>query len=252
MTLTLERALGEVLLHDLTVPVPGRAGVPAYLVVPAGATAAPAVLFLHWFDPPELHSDRTEFLAEAVRLAARGVVSLLPQQSFPWAADPAGDARDVAAVLDQLTESGAALDALLVRPEVDPGRVAVVGHDYGAMYGALLADRDPRVRALAALTPDATWSHWFLAYWLRRADPAYERLFAGLEPVDAVARVAADRPVLLQFADDDSYVDAAVRDRYRRAAPAASVTVHTRAGHPLDLAALTARTDWLTRVLEVP
>ena len=119
----------------------------------------------------------------------------------------------------------AALAALAELPEVDDNQVVVVGHDYGAMYGALLADREPRVAGLAALAPDATWEHWFLAYWLGRDSPAaaaYPELFAGLQPVDAVARVAAHRPVLLQFADDDGYVDAAVRARFDTAAPTAA------------------------------
>jgi dienelactone hydrolase len=245
----------DVLVRDVSVPVPGQDAVPAYLVLPGRrrpAHTAPAVLFLHWFDPASTNSDRTEFLAEAVRLAERGAVSLLPQQAFPWAGDPVGDARDVATIRRELARMRRALDALLRRPEVDPHRVAVVGHDYGAMYGALLAAADPRVRALAALTPDATWAHWFLAYWLQRDDPAYAALFARLEPVDAVARVAAHRPVLLQFADDDEYVDAATRDRFRAAAPAATQTVFHRAGHRLDLAALQERTAWLTRVLGLP
>jgi predicted alpha/beta hydrolase len=73
-----------------------------------------------------------------------------------------------------------------------------------------------------------------------------------VEPVDAVARVAADRPVLLQFADDDVYVPEAVRDRFRAAAPAATTTVHPKAGHRLDLAALTVRTRWLSQELRLP
>jgi dienelactone hydrolase len=249
------RPATDVLVRDVSVPVPGQDAVPAYLVLPGGrrpAHSAPAVLFLHWFDPASVNSDRTEFLAEAVRLAERGVVSLLPQQAFPWAGDPVGDARDVATVRHELARMRRALDALLRRPEADPHRVAVVGHDYGAMYGALLAAADPRVSGLAALTPDATWAHWFLAYWLQREDPAYAALFAGLEPVDAVARVAAHRPVLLQFADDDEYIDAATRDRFRAAAPAATQTVFPAAGHRLGLAALQERTAWLTRVLDLP
>jgi pimeloyl-ACP methyl ester carboxylesterase len=222
----------------------------AYLVRPSEPSGA-AVLFLHWFDPPEVNSDRTEFLAEAVRLAGRGVRSLLPQQAFPWSGDPVGDDRDRATIETELTRLGAALDTLAAGPGVD--RIAVVGHDYGAMYGAVLAARDPRVRALAALAPDASWSTWFQAFWLTLPDPdPYAALFADLEPVDAVGRVAADRPVLLQFADDDFYVPEAVRDRFREAAPTATTTVHPKAGHRLDLAALTVRTRWLAEVLRLP
>ena len=249
---------GDVVIRDLTVPVRGLPAVPAYLVRPGRRVprrTAPAVLFLHWFDPRATNGDRTEFVAEAVRLAARGVFSLLPQQGFPWTADPVGDARDVAAIERELTRLTRVLDTLLAQPEVTDRRVAVVGHDYGAMYGALLAARDRRVSALAALAPDATWEHWFLAYWLGYEGPAaeaYARLFAGVQPVDAVGRVAGRRPVLLQFADDDVYVDAATRDRFATAAPAADLRVYPGAGHYLDLAALTDRTAWLDRVLRLP
>ncbi|HZB48235.1 MAG TPA: hypothetical protein VE547_04010, partial [Mycobacteriales bacterium] len=219
---------------DVTVPVPDRPAVPAYLVRPAGPAfpdGAPAVLFLHWFDPRATDGDRTEFVAEAVRLAARGVVSLLPQQGFPWTGEPVGDARDVAAVEAELARAAALLAGLTALPEVDGGQVVVVGHDYGAMYGALLAAREPRVAGLVALAPDATWERWFLACWLGRDSPtaaAYPALFAGLQPVDAVRTVAAHRPVLLQFADDDQYVDAAVRARFAAAAPAARLEVYRR------------------------
>jgi dienelactone hydrolase len=252
------RPYGDVVVRDITIPVHGLPAVPAYLVLPGRHVprhTAPAVLFLHWFDPRAVDGNRTEFVAQAVRLAARGVVSLLPQQGFPWTGNPAGDARDVAAIEAELTRATRALDALLDRPEVADRRVAVVGHDYGAMYGALLAARDRRVSALAALAPDATWEHWFLAYWLGYEGPAaeaYARLFADLQPVDAVGRVAAHRPVLLQFADDDVYVDAATRTRFATAAPAADLRVYPRAGHHLDLAALTDRTAWLDRVLRLP
>ena len=254
-----DRRTGGVVVRDVTVPVPDLPDVPAYLVRPGQAVfpdGAPAVLFLHWFDPRAANGDRTEFVAEAVRLAARGVVALLPQQGFPWAGDPVGDARDVAAIERELTRAAAALAALTELPEVDGNQVVVVGHDYGAMYGALLADREPRVAGLAALAPDATWEHWFLAYWLGAgpadspAAAAYPDLFADLQPVDAVARVAAHRPVLLQFAEDDGYVDAAVRARFSTAAT--EPNVYPRAGHHLDLAALIDRTAWLDWVLRLP
>ena len=38
-----------------------------------------------------------------------------------------------------------ALDVLLAQPGLDKSRVAIVGHDFGAMWGALAAPADPRV-----------------------------------------------------------------------------------------------------------
>jgi len=247
------RAAGGITVRDIRV-----GGTPAYLVVPDRARSAPAVLFLHWLDTPALNQDRTEFLAEAIRLAGRGVVSLLPQLTFPWSVDPVGDATDVRRIEAEHAVLVRALDLLTGRPGADRRRVAVVGHDYGAMHGSLLAVRDRRVSAFAAIAPDATWENWFLKFWLGyegEQAAAYARLFADLEPVDAVARIAARRPVLLQFAQNDFFVDAATRARFTAAAPAAEVHVYARAGHDLQLndgmAALTDRTAWLDRVLQL-
>src|SRR5262249_58319445 len=52
---------------------------------PAPNGAHPAILFLHWYEPPRPTSNRTEFLAEAVELAQSGVVSLLV--ATPWTVD---------------------------------------------------------------------------------------------------------------------------------------------------------------------
>ena len=45
-----------------------------------------------------------------------------------------------------------ALDYLLAQPDIDPARVAYVGHDFGMMYGLLLSktDKRPCVWALQA------------------------------------------------------------------------------------------------------
>lgn len=230
-------------------------GTRAYLVSPARVRPAPGVLFLHWLDTPALNQDRTEFLAEAVRLAGRGVVSLLPQLSFPWSADPVGDATDVCRIEAEHATLARALDLLAHHAG---RRIAVVGHDYGAMHGSLLAARDRRVAGFAAVAPDATWENWFLTFWLGyegEQAAAYTRLFAEIEPVDAVGRIAARRPVLLQFAENDFFVDAATRARFTAAAPSAEVHVYARAGHDLQLndglAALTDRSAWLDRVLHL-
>lgn len=238
---------------DITIQVPKQQPLRAYLVLPGKTRPhrASAVLFLHWFAPPAKDSDRTEFLAEAVRLADQGVVSLLPQLSFPWAADPVGDRRDVAAIEAQLVAVQQAFDALSRRPEVDRNRVAVVGHDYGAMYGLDLAARNPRVAAVVSMAADATWSNWFNKYWLGlegEAATAYARLFGKLDPVVA-ARTAGTRPLYLQWSSNDIFVPAEVRAAFSVAAPSAKVSVYDRVEHELGIAALTDRDAWLIQAL---
>src|SRR5215471_8768692 len=128
---------GPVSVQTVVIPVPGQQPVSAYLVQPAG-TLAPSsqagILFLHWLG--QIHSDRSEFLAEAVELAGHGAVSLLPQGIFPWIAAPHGTRKDVTAIRRQLAALQASLNYLTSRSYVDKSRVAIAGHDYGAMYGA--------------------------------------------------------------------------------------------------------------------
>src|SRR3954462_12059230 len=80
-----------------------------------GGAARPAILFLHWYEPPRPTSNRTEFLAEAVELAGSGVVSLLVDT--PWTSEswfPQRDAtRDYEFTLEMTRHVRRALDVLL-------------------------------------------------------------------------------------------------------------------------------------------
>jgi dienelactone hydrolase len=244
-------AVAQVSVQDIMVPVPGQQPVPAYLVRAAG-TLKPGshagILFLHWLG--QIHSDRTEFLAEAVQLAPRGAVSLLPRGVFPWQVAPSGKPRDVTAIKRQLAVFQACLNWLIAKSYVGTARIAVVGHDYGAMYGALLADADPRVHAAVLATPDATWGHWFVKYWLgftgSRA-ARYKALFTSLQPVRHASRLGSHE--LFQWAGRDIFVGASVRKRFAAAAPLAPVDFYPTADHQLTTAAQTARDSFLTAQL---
>jgi dienelactone hydrolase len=240
-----------VIVQDVLVTIPGHPAVRAYLVRPGGHLRRhgyAGVLFLHWLG--QIHSNRTEFLAEATELASQGAVSVLPQGKFPWQADPAGTWRDVTSVEAQLFYFQQALNWLIRRQYVDPGRVAVVGHDYGAMYGALLASSDRRVRAAVLAAPDATWGNWFVKYWLgytgQRA-AHYEGLFDKVQPVDHVSRLGSRE--LLQWAGKDIFVGASVRRQFAQHAPRAQVDFYADSDHQLTDAALADRDAFLTRQL---
>jgi dienelactone hydrolase len=244
----------SVVVRDILIPVAGQPAVPAYLVRPAG-TLAPhsqaGILWLHWLG--QIHSDRTEFLAEAIQLAGHGVVSILPQGSFPWQASPVGTGADLTSIENQLAAFRTCLDRLAAKRSVDRSRIAVVGHDYGAMYGALLADEDPDVTAAVLATPDATWGHWFVKYWLGYAGvqaKAYKALFNDLQPVDHVSRLGSRE--LFQWAGKDIYVSPAVRQQFAAAAPQASVDLYPSADHQLTDAAIADRDAFLEHVLALP
>ncbi len=251
-TLSAHSGGDTIVIEDIEIPVPGQPVVPAYLVRPGHPAhhGAAGVLFLHWFEPGQVSQNRSEFLAEAVQLAERGVVCVLPQLRFPWQVDPVGDKRDADAVTAQLAAVRQAYAELLEQPGINPARTAVVGHDYGAMYGALLAQRDHRVHAEVFMSGDATWANWFDTYWLGlpsdRQD-AYRAVFAGLDPVENVGRLG--RHLYFQWGDRDPFVPAATRAAFAAVNPAAPVTLYSPSDHFLTQSAKDDRIAFLTAQL---
>jgi len=222
--------------------------VPAFLVVPASGGTRGAVLFLHWLGDD--FSSRDEFVDEAAELAGQGIESMLITQHFPWAERPIGVDHDRVAIGLQVRTIRRAL-TVLAR---DAGNVhlALVGHDYGAMYGILAASVDPRVAALAAMTPDATWVSWFVQYFhvVAEGDAAgYAQAMADLDPVTRIASVKA--PVLLQFGTADTYVSGEVATAIANAAPGGTLLHRYDVGHRLNGPARDDRDAWLLRELGV-
>jgi hypothetical protein len=169
----------------------GERRVSAFLVRPKGKPRA-AMLWAHWYGE-EANTNRTEFLPDAVALAKDGVVSLLPQGSFPWEADVSEDAaEDRQLAIEQIIQLRRGLD--LLQQEATDAPLAFVGHDYGAMYGAsLVADKRPQAYVLMA--PDATFSNWFLKYFVPGASkPELDEAFAPLDPVNNVGDAARSAP----------------------------------------------------------
>lgn len=229
----------------------GSGVVHAALVEPTDASSAmPGVLFVHWLGDPAT-TNRTEFLADAEWLARRGVVSLVPDQ--PWAAphwfesvrSAQTDDRDSIAEVIALRRS---LDALLATPGVDPRAIAYVGHDFGAMYGALLAGTDPRPEYYVFMAPTLTLAEWFLLDTQRPpADPAAYTARMRAFDIPAALGHATMHASLLQFAAHDRYVPKAKAEAFAAAVPANDRTVRTYdADHSLAIDAATdERRDWL-------
>jgi dienelactone hydrolase len=244
----------RIVVKDIVIKVRNQQPVSAYLVKPEGrlrANSSAGVLWLHWLG--QIHNDRTEFLGEAVSMAQQGVVSVLPQGYFPWVPDPVGTDADVTMVRNQVKAMQAALDRLISTRGVARARIAVVGHDYGAMYGSLLADRDHRVSVLVMEAADSTWCNWFATFWLglegqERAD--YCALFDGLDPVEHTSRLGSH--VLFQWAGDDFFIPTEVQDAFAATSPDAQALVYPNADHQLTDAAVADRDAFLADQLGLP
>ena len=239
----------SVIVEDISVD---RAALPAYLVRPDNAApqSAPGIVFFHWVEYGSPTSNRTEFLEEAKALAEDGVVSILVDGSFPWHEAPESIAHDTAALDADLEMVRKAYSALLAQPAVDPARTMFVGHDFGSMYQSVVFAEDERPLALVMMAPTARWADWFAKYWRITDDPsAYAAALEPYDPVTALPKVV-DRPILLQFADNDQYVSGDVADEIASAAGANAVVHRYDAGHDLENEQAHAdRVAWVKNIL---
>lgn len=240
---------GDVTVRDLTF-VGVKDPVQASLVGPAGAGPHAAVLYVHWFGDPRT-TNRTQFLDEAVALARRGVVSLLVDAM--WARPGWWQGRtpetDRAAGVQQVVELRRALDLLLAQPGVDPARLAVVGHDFGAMFGSVMGAADRRPRTYVLMAPTPRLADWYLFNVKPASIEAYKEQLAPLDPVNAVPHLAP-ATVFYQFAAKDKYVP---RPRpaefYDATAPRKFMATYD-CEHEMLLPAIAAdRVAWLEREL---
>lgn len=243
---------------DLTYASPKGGRVTAYLVVPPGKGPFAGIVFGHWGP-----GTRTEFLPEAELYAQAGVESILVD--YPWVRpapwyrgvpNPTKPEQDRDTYIQAVVDLRRAIDLLASRADVDPKRIAYVGHSYGAQWGAILAAVDRRIKTavLVGGTPDLA------AIWLDNDDPALEQFRAGFSKeqlkkyvevnsvLDAIRYVPHARPVplLFQFARFERFFSQAAMDRYYRAASEPKQVKWYDTGHDLnDIQTLLDRAAWL-------
>jgi dienelactone hydrolase len=115
---------------------------------------SPAVLLLH-----QWQSDRHSYDDFAKRLQAKGFnVLSIDGRGFGESvktADgkPVAPDRTDAAVKGMLGDVGAAFDFLSKQKNVDPSRVGIVGASYGSSLAIIYAADNPKVKAVALLSP---------------------------------------------------------------------------------------------------
>jgi len=191
--------------------------VTAYLVVPPDKGPFPAVIYGHWCMPGSEKENRTEFLDEAIVLAHSGVVSLLPDHVTVrpgFVADNAPlNEQQFAVEVQQDVNLRRGADLLLAREDVDPKRLAYVGHSCDAQAGAFLSGIDKRFKAFVLMAggwPDDIF----------KKSPMYEQYRGkiGAEKFDAFQAKhswadtgkyvthAAPATLFLQFASEERFV----------------------------------------------
>ena len=128
--------------------------VPAFLLVPDGARRAPAAVCLHQttkMGKAEPVGLGLKNLAYAKELAERGFVTLAPD--YPNFGDYKVDAYArgwASATRKGIWNHMRAVDLLRAMPEVDPEKIAAIGHSLGGHNAIFLGAFDPRVKAVVS------------------------------------------------------------------------------------------------------
>jgi len=213
---------GDVRVVDLSYASPLGGRVPAYLILPPGPSGAvkhPAVLFLH---PGQ--GSRATFVDEAVELARdRGFVSLTisapflrPENKGQRAGNPWNPEVSRKEQIQNVVDVRRGFDLLAARPEVDPKRLAYVGHSLGATVGGTLAGVEKRpiayvlMAGYSSFTSATTNGHdqGAIAFQELLTPEQRKAYVDALAPLDAVHYLGRSRPakLLFQFARNDEFI----------------------------------------------
>jgi dienelactone hydrolase len=237
-------------VQDLSFTSPRGGRVPAYLVLPASKGRHPAVVLLHGSG-----GDRRELLGLAAGLAARGIVGMtidspvarLQTQTLP--AGLAGVRRRSALLEQEVLDLRRAVDVLLARPEVDPGRLGFLGFSAGARSGAILAGVEPRIGSFVLISGGADP----VSAYVRGAGPALrEQIIPLLRQVDPLHWIAKARPNTIFFQDGkrDEVVPRSALVALIRAAPKPQRVRWYDTGHSPNGREQTDAVAWLTERLK--
>ncbi len=242
---------GDVNVRDITFsPVPGRE-IKAYLVVPKGNGPFAGILWVHWLG--EEKSDRTQFLDEAVALAPKRAVSLLVDAmwSAPQWFEHRVPEKDYENSIRQVIELRRAVDLLLSQPHIDKTRIGFVGHDYGAMYGMLMAGVDQRINTFVFIAATQSLNDWAFLGPQPKSKAAYLKQNSNLELTDYLRQVRSASK-LFQFGKGDFYVSQADAAVLFAAAPDPKQRKMYEASHKMELSEIAKdRNEWLVKQLRL-
>jgi dienelactone hydrolase len=176
---------------------------------------SPAVLLLH-----QWQSDRHSYDDFAKRLQAKGFNVLSVDGRGFGESVKTGDGKAVepertdGAVKGMLGDVGAAFDFLSKQKNVDPAKVAIVGASYGSSLAIIYAADNPKVAAVALLSPGLNY-------------------FGNMATEPAIAKYG-NRPLLLVAAQDDAESADAVK-KLSTASDKYQVKIYDKGGHGTEL-----------------
>lgn len=258
-----EEKRGLANVYDITYASPKGGVVPAYLVVPTtGKGKFAAIIWGHWYWNNSLLRNRKEFLDEAVALAQAGVVSLLTdgpiarpghvQNKEPLNEDQAFD------FIQQVIDMRRGVDLLLARADVDPKRIAYVGHSYNAAIGGVLSGVDRRFKAFVlmagGLSDEVDMKSKEYQEFRRKIGPEkYDAFVAKYHYLDQGKYVSHAAPafVFMQYATKEKFLTPERAHEYEKIVSKPKLFKLYDAPHALNAEARRDRIAFLTRQLRL-
>jgi dienelactone hydrolase len=261
---------GGVTIIDLTYASPRGGGgvgrVPAYLVVPArGRGPFPAILFGHWMMPGSPLRNRREFLDEAVVLARSGAISLLIDAPLvrpgfvPEKDELREQVQSAEASRQQVIDFRRGVDLLLARRDIDPNRIAYVGHSYDAHIGGILSAVEKRIGSFVLMAGGFSDEEYVFDPGNAEMQKVRQRIgdqtlrdffrkYAFDDPVHFVGH-SAPAAVFLQFGSEDKPIPEKLARHYYELFSEPKRIAFYRAGHALNKEARIERVRWLAERL---
>ena len=253
---------GDVTIYDITYASPKGGVVPAYLVVPKGKGPFAAVVWGHWYWSNSEMRNRKQFLDEAVALAPAGVVSLLPdgpiaRPGYVPDRTPLNE-KQITDRVQAVIDMRRGIDLLFARKDVDPKRLAFVGHSYNAVTGAFLSGIDRRAKAYVLmagpLADEVDMKTPQLAEFRRSVGPekfdAFVAKYAWTDQGKYIAR-AAPAFVFMQFATQEDFLKPELVRQYEPIVSKPNMLKIYDAPHALNAEARRDRIQFLTEQLKL-
>ena len=256
---------GRVTIIDLSYASPRGGRVPAYLVVPAGRGPFAAILFGHWMMPGSSLMNRRQFLDEAVVLARSGAISLLidaplVRPEFVAEKDEVrAQVQSAEASRQQVIDFRRGLDLLTARRDVDPTRIAYVGHSYDAHIGGILSAVEKRIGSFVLMAGGFSDEEYVFDPNNPEMQKVRQRIgveilrdffrkYAFDDPVHFIAH-SAPASVFLQFGSEDKLIPEKLARHYYDLFSEPKKIEFYKAGHALNSEARTERVQWLVERL---
>jgi dienelactone hydrolase len=252
---------GQATVYDITYASPKGGAVPAYLVVPKDRGPFAAVVWGHWYWENSPMRNRKEFLEEALALARVGVLSLLPDGPIARPGhitnrQPLNE-QQITDMVQAVVDLRRGIDLLLARRDVDPKRIAFVGHSYYASAGGILSGVDRRFKAFVLMAGSLSdevdlqskeEQEHRLKVGPERYD-AFVKTYAWIDPGKYVSH-AAPAFVFLQYGKEKYFTPERIHEYEKLVSEPKRLAVYD-APHALNAAARRDRIQFLSEQLNL-